>query len=459
MSVFSAAALVVQPAAAAWTARDAFYAEWTALASLAQQEPVVGGIVLEARTLRPIAGAQVVVDGTEIGTVTDGRGAFRLGGLPSGQVTLRVVMIGYDTVVRDVRVGETDVRLELRRAVIELDEVIVTGTVGGQQRRSLGNSVATVAAAEALDRSGAQSVATLLNARAPGVTITPGSGRVGSGPTIQIRGRSTISLDSDPIIYIDGVRLHNAVNTGPPAGGLGAQGARTASRLGDINPEDIESIEVNKGPAAATIYGTEAANGVIQIITKKGALGGARWTGRVEQGAMTFRDAENRVPTNYYRNEAGAVETWNGIRQEKERGTPVYGTGHLQSYNLAVAGGQDLLRYYVSGTLDDTEGLEPNNWGRRFSGHASLNVAASDRLDVATSLHLVRSSMHLGADVGLSSLWTSIFGSPAFFPDSRGFWVVPPEVPQSLYDNPQDINRYTGGVTLNHRPVSWFSHR
>lgn len=255
---------------AAWTPRNAFYAERASLPSLARQEPVIGGVVLEARTLQPIAGAQIVVDGTEIGAVTDGRGAFRLSGLPSGQVTLRVVVIGYHTVLRDVRVGETDVRLELTREAIELDQVIVTGTVGGQQRRSLGNSVATVDAAEALERSGAQSVATLLNARAPGVTIRPGSGRVGSGPTIQIRGRSTISLDSDPIIYIDGVRLYNAVNTGPPAGGLGAQGARTASRLGDINPEDIERIEVIKGPAAATIYGTEAANGVIQIITKIG---------------------------------------------------------------------------------------------------------------------------------------------------------------------------------------------
>src|SRR5690606_16646460 len=102
--------------------------------------------------------------------------------------------------------------------------------------------------------------------------------------------------------------MYNAVNTGPPAGGLGSQGARTASRLGDINPEDIESIEVIKGPAAATIYGTEAANGVIQIITKRGAAGAARWTGRIEQGAVTFRDAAGRVPTNYFRNTAGDVE-------------------------------------------------------------------------------------------------------------------------------------------------------
>src|SRR5690606_18869677 len=265
--------------------------------------------------------------------------------------------------------------------------------------------------------------------------------------------------DSEPIIYIDGVRMYNDVNSGPPAGGLAAQGARSASRLGDINPDDIESIEVIKGPAAATIYGTEAANGVIQIITKKGASGAARWTGRVEQGAVTFRNAADRIPTNFFLNEAGEVEGWSGVRQEEERGTPIYTTGHHQAYNLSVAGGQNLLRYYVSGTLNDTEGVEPNNYERRFSGHVNLDIAASEKLDISTSLHVVRSNTHLGTDVGISPLFTMLFGSPAFFPTSRGFYAMPPEVPQTLHDNIQDINRYTGGITFNHRPASWYSQR
>ena len=424
-----------------------------------QQEPVVGGTVVERTSQRPISGAQVVVDGTGNGVVTDGRGRFRLDGVSGGTVTLRIVMIGYGSILREVPVGTTDVRIELTESAIALDEVIVTGTVGGQERRSIGNSVASVNAVEALERSGARDVSSLLNARAPGVTITQGSGRIGSGPTINVRGSSTISLNSEPIVYIDGVRMYNDVNSGPPAGGLGAQGARTASRLGDINPEDIASIEVIRGPAAATIYGTEAANGVIQIITKRGAAGSARWSGRMEQGALTFRDAAGRVPTNYFRNADGEVEGWNGVQQEEDAGTPIYTTGHLQSYNLAVSGGQDLLRYYVSGTLSDTEGVEPNNYARRFSAHANLNVAASEELDVATSVHVVRSNTNLGTDVGISPLFTTLFGSPAFFPSSRGFYAMPPEVPQALYANFQDINRYTGGITVNHRPASWYSQK
>lgn len=457
----ASASLVIassMPATAASTPAPTAFRDAAVLAA-PQQAREIAGVVVEARTMRPIAGAQVVVDGTENGTVTDVSGQFRLTGVSGTEVPVRVVMIGYSTTVQNVRVGATDVRIELEQSAIALDQVIVTGTIGGQQRRAIGNSVVSVDAVDALERSGAQDVSTLLNARAPGVMITQGSGRVGSGPTIQVRGRSTISLDSEPIIYIDGVRVHNAVNTGPPAGGLGGQGARSTSRLGDINPDDIESIEVIKGPAAATIYGTEAANGVIQIITKKGASGSARWTGRIEQGALTFRDAANRVPTNYYTDGDGVIQSWNGVQQEEERGTPIFSTGHVQSYNLAVSGGQNTLNYYVSGTLDDTEGVEPNNYGRRFSGHANLGIAASDELDISTSIHLLRSSMHLGADVGVSPIFISTFGSPGFFPGSRGFYAVPPEVPQTLYDNMQDINRYTGGVTVNHRPTEWFRQR
>lgn len=428
-------------------------------AAVLQQAREIAGVVVESRTMRPIAGAQVVIDGTSNGTVTDVSGRFRLGNVPAGEFSLRVVMIGYSTVVQTVSAGATDVRIELSESAIALDEVIVTGTVGGQQRRAIGNSVSTVNVVDALEQSAARDVSSLLNGRAPGVTISQGSGRIGSGPTIQVRGRSTMSLDSEPIIYIDGVRMYNDVNSGPPAGGLAAQGARSASRLGDINPDDIESIEVIKGPAAATIYGTEAANGVIQIITKKGASGAARWTGRIEQGAVTFRNAADRIPTNFFLNEAGEVEGWNGVRQEEERGTPIYTTGHHQAYNLSVAGGQNLLRYYVSGTLNDTEGVEPNNYERRFSGHVNLDIAASEKLDISTSLHVVRSNTHLGTDVGISPLFTMLFGSPAFFPTSRGFYAMPPEVPQTLHDNIQDINRYTGGITFNHRPASWYSQR
>src|SRR5258707_8111323 len=165
-----------------------------------------------------------------------------------------------------------------------------------------------------MQKSASQDLSSLIGARAPGVAIAPGTGRLGAGPTIQIRGRNSIGLDNSPLLYVDGVRVNNASAAGPvaPPGRLGGQASNVSGRLNDINPEDIESIEIVKGPAAATLYGTEAANGVIQIITKKGASSGAPAVKlQVQDGLIWFRDAANRVPTNYVRNTTtGEIVAW-----------------------------------------------------------------------------------------------------------------------------------------------------
>jgi TonB-linked SusC/RagA family outer membrane protein len=432
------------------------------------QEGTVAGTVVKAGTLTPVEGAQVQVQGTSIGAATDAAGRFRITGLSGDQVTLEIRRVSFQRVTQSVRVGDLAVRVVLNEAPVELDAVVVTGTAIGERRRAIGNAVATIDAAQELERSAAPNLGTLLQSRAPGVIVVPNTGRIGAGPTIWIRGRSTLSLSNEPIVYIDGVRVNNAVNQGPPgagAGAFGAQNSEIASRLNDISPEDIESIEIIKGPAAATIYGTEAANGVIQIITKKGIAGQARWTARMEQGAQWFRDPEGRIPVNYSRDTVsgsptfGQIVPWNPIQQERDRGTPIFHTGRTQSYQVALSGGRELLTYYLSGTYNDEEGIEPNNSGQNFSGHASLNVSPSSKVDIATSLHFLRSTAHLGADAGLSSMLGIALGHPMVNPTRRGFAFAPPEVPQQLYDNAQDINRFTGGATVSHRPASWFAHR
>ena len=434
----------------------------TALAPLAParaQQGTVAGAVVKAGTLTPIEGARVQVQGTTLGAATDAAGRFRITGLSGEQVTLEVRRLSFQAATQIARVGDLAVRIVLTEAAVELDQVVVTGTGIGERRRSLGNTVATIDAAQELERSAAPNLGTLLQSRAPGVIIAPNSGRVGSGPTVWIRGRSSLSLSNEPIVYIDGIRVNNAVNQGAAASTLGAQNAQVASRLNDIAPEDIQDIEIIKGPAAATIYGTEASNGVIQIITKKGAAGQARWTARIEQGAQWFRDAEGRITTNYARNTAGEIVPWNPIQQEKDRGTPVFSTGQTQTYHVALSGGRDQLTYYLSGTYNDDEGIEPNNFGKTFTAHANVNTAPSDKIDVGASLHFVRNNLHLGADGGVSPLLGMSIGHPLVFPNNRGFGFAPPEVPQQLYDNAQDINRFTGGTTLSHRPASWFAHR
>ena len=297
-----------------------------------------------------------------------------------------------------------------------LDEVVVTGTAGGEQRRSIGNAVSTIDVTAELDKSSATNITSLLNARSPGLVIVPTTGRLGATPAIQIRGKSSMSLSNSPLIYIDGIRVNNSQGIGPTgSGGLSGQNSQVAGRMNDINPDDIESIEVISGPAAATIYGTEAAAGVIQIITKKGAFGGAvQTTMQASVGSMYFRDAAGRVQTNYAKDSTGAIVAWNGVQAEADSGRPLFKTGLTRQYNGSVSGGSQ-IRYYVSSAYENDYGIEPNNSMRQFSAHANVSAAIGTKSDFSTSLNFVDQSAHLGADNGASALLGAEVGHPLLF--------------------------------------------
>lgn len=432
----------------------------------AQGSTTIEGRVTDARSKQGVGGTSVSVQGTRLGAVTADDGRFRIGSVPPGTYTVVARRLGYaphrqTVVVAGEQAAVADIVLE--NAAISLDQVIVTGTAGGEQRRSIGNVVSTINADDAISKSGAQSMSTLIGARAPGVVIAPNTGRLGSGPSIQIRGRSSIGLDNSPLLYIDGVRVNNATAAGPvaPGGRFGGQASNVSGRLNDINPDDIESIEIIKGPAAATIYGTEAANGVIQVITKKG--GGnlkPRTTLHLQTGSIFFRDAEGRVPTNFARDPSGNIVTWNGVETEKARGTPIFKTGQTRQYSGSVSGGSDAVSYYVSGSYENDLGVEPNNTLKQYATHANVTITPNAQIDFGTSLIFSSLSAHLGADVGASALLGAIIGHSLVFPGARGFFPnFSPEVPQTLYDNAQGVNRFTGSQTINHRPTSWFTHR
>ena len=433
--------------------------------TLSQGATAIVGQVTDARTSQGIVGVTVQVDGGRLVAVTGEDGRFRIPNVSPGEHALSARRIGYASFRQTVTVAAdraTTANFSLQVSVTSLDEVVVTGTAGGEQRRSIGNAVTTIYAREAMSKSAAQSVSSLIGARAPGVIIAPGTGRLGAGPSIQIRGRSSIGLDNSPLLYVDGVRVNNATAAGPVAvpGRLGGQASNVSGRLNDINPEDIESIEIIKGPAAATIYGTEAANGVIQIITKKGSSGRPQTNLMVQNGLITFLNAADRVPTNYAKNASGEIVKWNGVQSEADRGTPIFKTGQTRLYNLSLSGGRDIVRYYVSGAYENDFGVEPNNSLRQFTFHANMNLSPTDNVEVGTSVNFVNLSAHLGADVGASALLGAVVGHGVLFPAARGFYPnFPPEVPQTLYDNAQGINRFTGSTTVTHRPTNWFTQR
>jgi len=453
------AACVLAVAITAFAAPPAYAAR-----VMQQSTSMITGIVTDAHSKQPLPGASVVIVGTRFGAQTGADGRYRISGVTSGNQIVSARRFGYASVRHTTSVsGDQVVNFELEPAATALDEIVVTGTAGGELRRSIGNAVATIDAGDAISKSSAQSVSSLIGARAPGVIIAPSTGRLGAGPSIQIRGRSSIGLDNSPLLYIDGVRVNNATNAGPvaPPGRLGGQASNVSGRLNDISPEDIESIEIIKGPAAATIYGTEAANGVIQIITKKGAVGNRPQTSlQVENGTIYFQNAAGRVPTNYFKDPTGAIVTWNGVQSEADRGTPIYKDGQTRKYNASLSGGRETVTYFVSGSYENDLGVEPNNTLRQGTFRANLNIQPAANLDFSSSLGFSSLSAHLGADVGASVLLGAELGHILVFPGGRGFYPnFTPDIPQTLYDNAQGVDRFTGSATLTHRLTNWFTQR
>jgi hypothetical protein len=203
----------------------------------------VTGTVMDERS-NPIARALVTVVGTDLKALTNERGAFQIDGLDrAANATLRITIIGWQPVNQSITPADTRIQVVMTPAAVNLDAIVVTGTAIGTQTRAIGNVVEKVNAAEILANTAVIKAEQVIAARTPGVMVLPPSGQVGTGAPIRIRGQSSMSLNNDPIVFIDGVRMDSDPRQGP--------GGRI-SRLNDINPEDISSIEIIKGPTAAT---------------------------------------------------------------------------------------------------------------------------------------------------------------------------------------------------------------
>src|SRR5687768_4789579 len=297
----------------------------TASSALAAQAGTIAGVVVAEGSLTPISEAQVRVANSTTGTNTDAAGRFRLTGLTGTDVSLEVRRLGYRPITVTANVGTMDLRIQLPEKRVELDAVVVTGTAGATERRAGGNAVSTIKAAEITELAPVGNIQGLLNGRAAGVVVLSASGNVGTGSRIRVRGTSSLSLTNQPLIYVDGVRVNREAASGPSNQAFGSS---SISRLNDLNPDEIESMEIIKGPAAATLYGTEASNGVVQIITKKGASGKAQWSFTAKHGGNYLEDPEGRFPTNYQL-VGGAIQSIDIVEREKDLGHPIWRTGKI----------------------------------------------------------------------------------------------------------------------------------
>lgn len=444
-------------------------------------QPVVGviiGRVTDAGTRAPIPDAQVVITGTEIAAATNSDGRYRLAGVPAGAVTVSVTRLGYGASSAAVQVndGETaTLDFQLREAALELEAIVVTGTPGEARMRSLGNVVGQIDAEGIAEVNATPRVQDLLGGAEPGVDVFFVGGGVNPGAQIRIRGASSIALRSDPLIFIDGVRANSGLATGPAAGF-----GNPPSRLSDIDPEEIKSIEVVKGPAAATLYGTEASNGVINIITKRGRNGPPVFTVSVQQGLNQMPGGmENAYNPTYYRCRgfagsgctAGEIVEVNVLREERERyGKVWFGNGRSQMYNASVSGGSESVNYFFSGTYNHGEGISADDWKKQWNARANFDWAPSDKIGVQLGLGTISSEARTPS--ANQPITLGIFlacPAPGCEPGSglggaldgafRGYFAYTPDGLINHVFGIQDVNRQTISLTVTQNPFSWLSGR
>lgn len=437
--------------------------------TLQAQDNSISGRVRASGSDEALAGAQITVAGSQIRTATDAEGRFRLTGLSGSSATLEVRRIGYRTATITARVGQTDVAIQLVSSPASLDAIVVTGTVGAASKREIGNAVGTIDASNIVATAPILNMQGLVNGRTPSVVVMPTSGMVGSGQQIRVRGDASFSLGNNPLIYIDGIRVNNEVATGPVNQAFGSS---SISRLNDLNPEDIESIEVLKGPSAATLYGTEASNGVVNIITKKGQGGSARWNVTLRQGQNFVRDYKSKFIQNWGIAPGTTVAqpiSWDSLEIaacgdsmafKTGKHCDIYRSGRHQETEASVSGGNGPLTYYLSGNLLDSQGADPNNDERRYSSRVNLGLDATPKIHMSTNIGWVTGPTQLGCEGGCGGhTWTTLLATPANYNNKarHGFHSLLPYQYDDIYHYWQDLDRVSGSFRIDHNPTSWFS--
>ena len=469
----------------------------------AQQTPqaqtgTIRGRVTEARTDAPVGDAQVVILNSTAGAITTANGEFTITNVPVGARQVTVRRIGFAPQTRTVTVATNEtVRLDLvlQPSATQLSQIVVTGTTGAVERRTVGNAVTQVNVAEVAEHNTLLNVTEALQGKSPGVQILPGSGAVGTAGEIRIRGAGSLS-GYQPVVFVDGIRynIESLGNFNPTGGGTALLGSasQVTSALNWLNPNDIESIEVIKGPAAATLYGAEAANGVIQIITKRGSKGqqNLSWNVRAERGTNEWALEPPRNYTTCDRISATSARTtdtvsvngqfvpvWPGCFGQdstlliSER-SPIMTdpratrTGDLSKLFLSVRGGGDRYSFFISGDRDVDQGVFLNNDVNRTSIRSNFSFTPSDKADFNVNLGWSDGRIRLPyQDESASGIYLNTLrwnpGRRAYVgqdPVDRGYRNLTPQA-SNRYRNLTGTEKLTLGATVNYTPFTWFRNR
>ena len=378
---------------------------------LMAQEGSVSGRVTDAQTGDPLVGANVLVVGTNLGAATDINGEYAISRVPAGAQRLNANYIGFASSSANVDIpvdGNATSDFGLSVAALNLNEVVVTGAGTAVEKSKIGNSVGVVNMS-ALEDAPITNFSDILQGREKGVVMLPNGGLNGEGAQIRIRGTSTLSQSNEPVIYLDGVRLDNT---------MGASfGGGTPSRLDEINPDAIERVEILKGAAAASLYGTQAANGIIQIFTKQGAISKPQFTAEVSTSTSSFDESRFKKNSGFARDQATATRmaglfpdyAKSGLKPYEVIEVPfigwIYDKGSNQTVSASVRGGAPGATYFASlrylnsdGPYDEKATLlglpvgsaDPTKPGSndnrdQFMMSATLNIIPTDRMRIRLS--------------------------------------------------------------------------
>ncbi len=447
---------------------------WLALAVVAvpltAQTGTVSGRVIDSRSGVPITTAQVTITGTSLGGAVDAEGRFRIVNVPPGPHEVRARSIGYQPATAAFSVaadGSASVNLSMNESATALDAVLITGAVGDTRRRAIGNAVSTVSVSDVIGKSSVSNITEVLQSKVPGLTLLPGSGEAGTSTNYRLRGAGSLYGSNNPTIYVDGVRVNSRGQGNYTVFG------QTSSSLDAINPNDIESIEVIKGPAAATLYGAEAAAGVIQIITKKGQSGRIRWDARYEAGHSWW--PESMRPINYSLSTAariadpvnypGYVGTQVGdiVSHRVMSESDALRDGGIRRSSLSASGGGDRYSFFVSGSRDDEQGVNLNNYSKLGSLRGNFSFVASNKLTFNTNLSFSQNHVRLPLNDNIAfgliiSSWLAIPGRAYPYPAGLNYFTIIPSV-GNTYDNQTRSDRFIVGTSADYKPVSWFSNK
>lgn len=423
----------------------------TAPPALAQNGSV-GGAVVDEVSKRPLSGVQVLIKGTNISTSTGAAGRYILSNVPPGERTVWVRQLGFAPQERPVTVTagqRATVDFELTTQAVSLTGVVVTGAATATEVRKIGNSIASVNVAELVEKTPILSVDELVKGRTPGLIMNIGQSSVGTPGQIKIRGTKSIALPSDPVVYIDGVKINNSDDRPIFIGGQGI------NRLADLNPAEIDRVEIVRGAAAATLYGTQGSNGVIQIFTKRGRTGAPESLFESEGGYQ--QTPTNRFPGRLWTQFTGPT----GYRAHDPK--EIVDKGRYERYLAQVSGGSETVTYFTSLAFQrQNASIAPSaNWNRSITTRANITAILSPKLSLSVRTGLTFNKLRINdSDNALHGLYSQVVAGLPYSATPERKWG---ERFGNFYanqtvENIQDVLRNTTGFTLDYRMRENFTH-